>query len=141
MGGWQEEVYYSYLQYAGLKWKIEGKFPVEDYLNTYNYRPSRSEAIYTLARQYRLDNKYHLGYMFAKVGTNIPPTKDVLFIQRDIEEWRMKDELAVSAYKVGEFRESLEICEELLSSGKLPEREVERVKKNREYARRNLVSS
>ena len=58
---------------------------------------------------------------------------------KDIEEWRMTDELAVSAYRVGKYKESERLCDEILSSGKLPEREVARVKQNREYARRELA--
>jgi len=140
MGGWAQEVYYALFQLAACKWKSNNVFPTEDFLNAYDYRPTRSEAIYEVARHYRLVKKqYHLAYIFAKAGYEIPPTKDVLFIHRDIEEWRMADELAVSAYKVGKFKESEELCDELLSNGKLPEREIERVKKNREFARGKLA--
>ena len=138
MGGWAEELYYSYLQYAVCKQHL-GEFPVEDFLLAYDNRPSRSEALYALARHYRLKGNFVLGYTFARIGAYTPPTKDILFVQKDIEEWRMKDELAVSAYKVGQFAESLEVCDELLKGGKLPQNEIERVKKNREYARRNLA--
>ena len=139
MGGWKEEVYYSYLQYATCKEQANGTFPVEDYLLAYDNRPSRVEALYALARHYRLKEKFVLGYTFARIGAYTPPTKDILFVQKDIEEWRMRDELAVSAYKVGQFKESLEVCDELLQSGKLPQNEIERVKKNREYARRRIA--
>ena len=50
----------------------------------------------------------------------------------------MTDELAVCAYWVGEYRESERLCDELLSSGKLPENEIARVSKNRDYAIRKL---
>ena len=138
MGGWAEELYYSYLQYAVCKQHL-GEFPVEDFLLAYDNRPSRSEALYALARHYRLKGNFVLGYTFARIGAYTPPTKDILFVQKDIEEWRMKDELAVSAYKVGQFAESLEVCDELLKGGKLPQNEIERVKKNREYARRHIA--
>ena len=139
MAGWNQEVYYSMLQAAGCRWKLDGTFPVDAYLRAYNYRPSRSEAIYEVVRYYRLDKQYHLSYMLGKVGVEIPPTKDALFVQKDIEEWRMTDELAISAYWIGEYKESIDLCDKLLSNGKLPEREVERVKLNKRYAVRELA--
>jgi hypothetical protein len=138
LGGWEEEVYYSMLQAATCKWKIDGVFPLDDFLQAYNYRPARAESIYEIARHFRLAKLYYSGYLFAKAGNNIPPTKDILFIRRDIEEWRMADELAVCAYWVGEYRECERLCDELLSNGKLPENEVARVSKNRDYAIRKL---
>lgn len=139
LGGWEEEVYYSMFQAAVCKGKRKGTFPLEDYLRAYNYRPTRAESIHEVARHFRLEKLYHLGYLFAKAGYNVPPTKDILFVHKDIQEWRTADELAVCAYWVGEYRESERLCDELLSSGKLPEREIERVKQNREYARRELA--
>jgi len=87
----------------------------------------------------RLEKQYHIAYILAKVGADIHPTKDILFVQRDIEEWRMADELAISAYWVARYKESDELCSKLLSSGKLPGREVQRVEQNMKYARRELA--
>ena len=47
--------------------------------------------------------------------------------------------MAISAYWTGKYKESEELCDKLLSEGKLPEREIERVKQNRGYARRELA--
>jgi len=138
LGGWAEEVYYSMLQAGSCKEDISGNFPLEDFLEAYNYRPTRVEAVHDIVRYFRSKKQYYLAYLFAKEGNKIPPSKDVLFVRRDMEEWRMKDELAISAYWIGKYKESEELCDELLR-GKLPEREVERVKKNRDYARRELA--
>jgi glycosyltransferase involved in cell wall biosynthesis len=138
LGGWAEEVYYSMLQAATCKWKISGAFPLEDFLKAYNYRPTRIESLYEIARHFRLQKMYRVAHIFASLANSIPPSKDILFIRTDVQDWRMADELAVSAYWVGEYRECERLCDELLLSGKVPQREIARVTANRNYAIRKL---
>ena len=40
LGGWAEEVYQSMLEAAKCKWKIDNVFPLDDFLQAYNYRPT-----------------------------------------------------------------------------------------------------
>ncbi len=134
LGGWEEEVYTAMYQGAICKWKAERVFPLDDFLVAYNYRPSRAEPLHQVAKNYREAKMYSLAYLFAKVGVSISYPEDVLFVEKDIYEWRLLDELSISAYWTGKYAESLELCDGLLTNPNLPEREVDRVKKNREFA-------
>jgi len=137
--GWAEEVYEAMYQAAVCKREAEAVFALDEFLAAYNYRPSRAEPLHEIARYYRKTKMYSLAYLFAKVGVTIPYPSDRLFVHRDVYEWRLLDELSIAAYWTGRYKESEELCDRLLSEGKLPEREIERVKQNREYARRELA--
>lgn len=139
LGGWVEEVYEAMYQAAKCKNEAEAVFALDDFLAAYNYRPSRAEPLHEIARHYRQTKMYSLAYSFAKTGVTIPCPSDILFVQRDVYEWRLLDELAIAAYWTGRYKESEELCDKLLSDSKLPEREIERVKQNRDYARRELA--
>jgi glycosyltransferase involved in cell wall biosynthesis len=138
MGGWVEEVFLSMYYGANCKWLVEKVFPLDDYLAAYNYRPSRAEPLFKIAEYYRKDKMYNLGYLFVKAASEIPYPADKLFIDRSIYDWRVKDELSICAYWIGKYQESKELCNFLLESGKLPEREIQRVTANRKFSRRKL---
>lgn len=134
LGGWVEEVYMAMYHGAICKWKAEWVFPLDDFLAAYNYRPSRAEPLYQIAKYYRQTKMYSLAYLFAKMGVTIPCPKDIMFIEKSVYEWRLLDELSIAAYWIGRYEESLELCDGLLVNPNLPELEVDRVKKNREFA-------
>jgi len=138
LGGWEEEVYCSMLEAARCKRKFGATFPMEEFLQAYNFRPTRSEAIFEIAMYLKLAKQYHAAYMFAKLGASIPPPTDALFVNKSIEDWRMIDELSVCAYWIGKYRESEALCDKLLTEGKLPDSEVARVKKNRDFTIKKL---
>ncbi|MBK8994706.1 MAG: glycosyltransferase [Myxococcales bacterium] len=136
MGGWAEEVFYSLLQ-LGLLLEKQGD-PFEPaqaaYLRAYQFRPTRAEPLCELARHHREAKDYALAHLFASQARRIPRPDDVLFLDESVYAWRALDEYAIAAYYVGEHRESLAACERLLAEGKLPERQRERVEKNRQFA-------
>ena len=134
MGGDRENVYWSMLLAALLEGKLEEDFPISKFLLAYNYRPTRKEALCEVANYCNQHGLYPLGYMVAKMGYDIPKTKDVMFVVMSVEDWRMADELAVSAFGTKRYKESRDLCDELLTSGKLPKGEVKRVKRNRRLA-------
>jgi len=138
LGGWPEEVYAAMYYGATCKWRAETVFPLDDFLAAYNYRPSRAEPLHQIARYYRQTKMYSVAYLFAKMGVTIPYPKDVLFIEKGVYEWGLLDELSLSAYWTGRYKESLELCDKLLANPNLPEHEVNRVRSNREFAVRRL---
>lgn len=86
MGGWIEEVWYSYYMVAKL-WLIlkdENKF--ECWANkAYNYKRDRAEPIYELAKYFREVGQQIKSYHYYKIGVNIPyPKNDLLFIENKI---------------------------------------------------------
>ena len=123
LGGWSEEVYYSFLQIALLKIELNASLnEVQNLLlATYEYRPQRAESLYHLARQLRHHNKARLAYIYATVAANIPLSKDILFVDHAIYEWKAKEELAMSANSVGNYQLCHDLCVELLFNPAVPE--------------------
>ena len=62
------------------------------------------------------------------------PEEDLLFVGKDIYEFKRWDELSICAYCVGMYEESKDICEQLLSKGIVPADQVQRVKDNLKFA-------
>ena len=106
-GGWEEEQWYSVMRVAmcmtnlGEKWQ-----DTQDvFLQAYNLRHTRVEPLFNLARIHRLNGNPKLGYLFAKMGCQIPlPPNDVLFVAKDIYAWQIFDELASTAWYVGDMQ-------------------------------------
>jgi glycosyltransferase involved in cell wall biosynthesis len=136
MGGWFEEVWYSLYQVALLSEQVQldQDLIIGRYLQAYQSRPQRAEALYQLARFCRLNEKHALAHMFAAKAIAITRPNDRLFIDDSVYQWRCLDEYAIACYWVGEFRESEECCRQLLASAALPETEHPRVIKNLEFA-------
>ncbi|MET8801868.1 glycosyltransferase [Streptomyces sp. NPDC004546] len=142
MGGWDEEVFCARLSAAQLAADL-GRPPTEvmhRYLDAHESRPTRAEALGGLARWCRLNGeRWPLAHLFARQAVRIPyPSDDHLFVEPGWYDWQALDELAVSAFWVGEYGESASCCERLLEGGKLPDEHRERVTQNLEHARRNL---
>lgn len=136
-GGWNEEVYYSMYK-AGLC-KIELGFNFgsicETLLKAYEYRPSRLEAIYELIKYCRMNKLPCVGYHFGhKLVYQKYPDKDILFIKKDIYDYKLKDEVSICAYYAGEYLESIQMCKELISSNKTPIDKKERIKNNMNFS-------
>ena len=140
LGGWYEEVYYSLLQIALLK--IELNAPLDEVQNlllaAYEYRPQRAESLYHLARQLRLHDKIKLAYIYANAAVSISLTKDILFVDHSVYEWKAKDELAVSAYWVGNYQLCHDLCVELLFNPAVPEQNKKRFLDNLMLAKKHL---
>ena len=137
MGGWDEEVFYSLLQCArclealGAPWEQA----LAAYLRCWQFRTSRAEPLYWLAKHYREHGEYELGALFARRAAAIAlPEQDRLFIAADVYTWRVKDELSICEYFVGNVAESFELYTQLLECADLPESERERVLLNRSFA-------
>jgi hypothetical protein len=57
-----------------------------------------------------------------------------LFVDGSVYEWRALDELAIAAYYVGKFRESIDLNLRLLAEGRLPDAERPRIAANLGFA-------
>jgi GR25 family glycosyltransferase involved in LPS biosynthesis/glycosyltransferase involved in cell wall biosynthesis len=135
-GGWGEEVFFSLMRRGacltllGEPWERS----LTAYLDAWNARPTRAEPLYEIARHYRLDDKFELGYLFAKRAAEIPyPERDSLFIAADVYGWRIADEQAICAYYTNRYEESFALCRSLLDGTLLPEAERPRVESNSDF--------
>ena len=137
-GGWSEEIFYSKYRLGTLyDKKKEYDIAAGKYLDAWNYRPSRAEPLYHLAKMYRkLDKKYSkLCYTFAKMAQSICyPKKDTLFIQSAVYSYLPAFEISICAYYIDEKEEGLQACAKMISmKDKIPEYLLNRVKKNMSF--------
>jgi glycosyltransferase involved in cell wall biosynthesis len=143
MDGSVEEGFCAHLSAARLAEALERPQAevMDRYLRAHESRPSRAEALGDLARLCRVNGgRWPLAYMFARQAARIPYPSDSMFVEFSWYDWRALDELAVSAYWVGEYEEAKSCCERLLNGGKLPVEHRERLTQNLECAQRKLGS-
>lgn len=84
-GGWAEEVWYSYYM-IGTCHHLLGNIPKfeEWMLRAHEFRPSRAEPIYKLAKYFREAAQHYKAYHYADLGSKIQPTQDALFVEGDV---------------------------------------------------------
>ncbi len=137
MEGSDEEVYYSMLRLAESVTKLNWPWLVvqDIYLQAWEFRPTRAEALYAIARRYREDQRYLPGHLFAQRAAQIPfPEKDHLFIGADVYAWRASDEQAVCASQLGNHPEAFMLCRRLLALSDIPDADRQRIAVNRDVS-------
>lgn len=104
LGGFDEEIYYSYYAIANIYRKLnEIHLSLEYYLMAYNFRPTRIEALIEIAEYYSLNEKRALQYLYAKIAINVPfPENDVLFINHQYHNYQSHYLLTTSAFASGD---------------------------------------
>ena len=138
LGGWAEEVYISKYWIARQKQSM-GKPDneiIDAYLQAWEYRPNRLEALYHLIKFLGSKKRYALAFALSSIGMKTGPCSDILFVEDDIWKWRMPDEYSVLAYYNGNAQEAYKTTEIIINSpifGTLPPMEKDRVMKNMEF--------
>ena len=140
MGAFAEEVSDSLLWVARLLERQGADVPDVEaaYLQAWQARPQRAEALVDLARYSRCGGRFALGRMVAAQAVLIERPDDLLWVEEDVYRWRALDELAVAAFWVGRYTESLEACRRLLTEGHLPQEQRDRVVQNYAFAAEKL---
>lgn len=133
--GWEEEVWYALLQVARLQQALAA--PSEQvlaaYLRAYENRPTRAEALVSLAGHLRQREQWPLAYLFAHAALELPLPSDRLFVERDAYTWRRQDECALAAFYTGRRAEAQDLWKALLAGNALPISERERVTRNLQF--------
>ncbi len=136
MGGWAEEVYYSLLEIARNKQRLEHPEAevMEAFIKACHYRPQRLEALYEVVKRCRINGNFHLGYQLGRASRNTPMPNDVLFLDTAVYDWQFRDELSICAVYAGQAQEAAELMETLLASRLTPSDQKPRLEANRRYA-------
>lgn len=124
MGGdWEEEVFWSMYQVAFLKQALNESASeiINSYLKAFAYRPRRIEPLYSLARYFRAQKNYTLGYQFAKIASKISMPDDLLFNLKWMYEYGALLELSNCANMLGKYEESAETLYRILQVKDLPQ--------------------
>jgi glycosyltransferase involved in cell wall biosynthesis len=143
MGGWPEEVYISMYMSCKIKraMNVEENELINSYLQAWEFRPFRLEAIYDLIRYLVEKKRYFLAFSFAHICLKMQPCEDILFVEEEIWRWRMVDEYSVLAYFTGNIKDALNSCESIMQSeyySNIPEEERKRIEANCETFKKTL---
>jgi glycosyltransferase involved in cell wall biosynthesis len=144
MGGWDEEVYYAMYSIGEALAGLGAPWPeVQDaYLRAWEFRPTRVEPLYAIARRYRVDGRYRLGYLFAQRAAEIPlPEDDTLFVRADIHSWMAIDEQAVCASWINKHAEAFTLNRRMLARADIPDGDRPRIAANRDVCVPTMIEA
>ncbi|WP_343575633.1 glycosyltransferase [Mycobacterium sp.] len=144
MGGWDQEVYYSMWRVAESMAQLDQPWPnvQHAYLKAWEYRPTRAEPLHVLARRYRLERRFQLGYLFAERAAQIPlPEQDILFVSTDVYAWRAVDEQAICASRIGKHAEAFTLCRHLVARPDIPDDDRGRIAGNRDFSVPTMIEA
>jgi glycosyltransferase involved in cell wall biosynthesis len=135
--GWDQETFISLYSIGICKERANYNFEKDtlySYLRAFHYRPSRLEPIYRILAYFRKKSMYNTGFGYGMLGYKIKKSTDILFIEKDIYDYKYLDELAICAYYVGFHQMSFNINEQLLRNNDCPQSYYSRLQKNKEYS-------
>ncbi len=135
MGDFEEEVFYSLLRIGDSMANLEMAWPEvqQAYLQAWEFRPSRAEPLYAIARTYRVEGRHQLGHLFAERAASVAfPDQDVLFVAAEVYTWRAMDEQAVCGSWIGRHEETVQLCETILRRNDVPDDDRQRIVGNRD---------
>lgn len=122
MGGWDQEVFWSLLRIAHLKYYLgcPQEETVEHLVKALKFRPERPEPYCYLVNIARKNGEYQKGYELARSAVDMPKTNDTLFV----ESWTydaLLFEFSLCAFFVEKFEESLKASERLIATKAISE--------------------
>jgi len=136
MGGWYEEVYYSLLEVARNKMRLE--YPVQEILDglmrAHAYRPERLEAMHDAVKLCREKALFNLGYQLASGITETSQPNDVLFVEDEVYAWRLLDEISICAINAGYKEHGGRLLNKVIDTQTFPEAEKDRIQSNLKFA-------
>lgn len=144
MGRWIEEVFISLFEIAKAKERLGfDLFDVETaYLKAaYSNTNRAGEALNALSKYFRLKNNFNKGYCYAKEALKYPRPNEGLFIDYGVYKYRILDEISVSGYYLGHYKEGYEICKKLLDDNLIPQHERPRIEMNLKFHKEGLEKS
>jgi glycosyltransferase involved in cell wall biosynthesis len=135
-GFWQEEVFVSLLNAARLKERLgyEAAEVVQAFMAAHESLPTRLEGLHGAARICRKHNLYQQGYILAQYAVRLPRPSTGLFVESWIADYGLRDEYAVLAYWTGNYRETFNVCLQLLKENRVPADYRPRLRQNAEFA-------
>ena len=136
-GGPDEEIYLAMLRVAQSMEQLDTPWhDVQDaYLLAWEFRPTRAEALYCIARHYFNEKRYRVGYLFAERAAGIPlPTDDMTLPYPDVYAWRAADAQARCGFCIGEQAEAFMVWRRLLARPDIPNSDRQRIAAYRDAA-------
>ena len=124
IGGSDEGAFWAMLRVAQSMEMLGEPWPdVQDaYLRAWEFRPTRAEPLYDIARHYIAEKRSQLGYLYAVRAAEIPlPEDDMTIPHPDIYAWRTTFQQLVCAYHIDKQAEAFTLSRRLLARPDLPD--------------------
>jgi tetratricopeptide (TPR) repeat protein len=124
IGGSDEGTFWAMLRVAqSMEMLGEPWLDVQDaYTRAWEFRPTRAEPLYDIARHYIAEKRCQLGYLFARRAAEIPlPEDDMTIPNPDLYAWRATFQQLVCAYHIDEQAEALTLSRRLLARPDIPD--------------------
>ncbi|MGB7871711.1 MAG: hypothetical protein WBM01_26190 [Mycobacterium sp.] len=124
IGGSDEGTFWAMLRVAQSMEMLGEPWPDvhEAYLRAWEFRPTRAEPLYDIARHYIAEKRARLGYLYAQRAAEIPlPEDDMTIPHPDIYAWRTTFQQLVCAYHIDKQAEAFTLSRRLLARPDLPD--------------------
>jgi tetratricopeptide (TPR) repeat protein len=110
IGGWIEEVWYSYYQIAKCYENLKQPEEMEAwFLKAYKFHPKRAEPLYCLVTYFKNKYEHFKAYQYYLKGKDIPfPKDDLLFVEYNIYEGMFEFENTILSCYI--FNKSKQDC-------------------------------
>ncbi len=132
LGGWRDEVWYSWLQSGRLA--ADRGAAVVMLETAHQLWPARAEAAFSLSEFHNKNRDHALAHMAAcaAMQSRFPPV-GALFVEHQVYAWRAADQYAIACYYTGRPEEALRVNDALQFSA--PEAHRRRIEKNSDFCR------
>jgi tetratricopeptide (TPR) repeat protein len=124
IGGPDEGTFWAMLRVAQSMEMLGEPWPdVQDaYLRAWEFRPTRAEPLYDIARHYIAEKRCQIGYLFAVRAAEIPlPEYDMTIPHPDLYAWRTTFQQLVCAYHTEKHAEAFTLSRRLLARPDIPD--------------------
>lgn len=130
MGRWYEEMYISAYNVAKLTHSKEWTW------KAHHCNPKRIECLVSYLSFCRMTNQFSCELLaMALYASTVPkPTDQHLFLENDIYDWKVWDELSIIAFYCGRKDIAKMASEKLIADNKAPAAQMERIKNNYKFS-------
>lgn len=135
-GGWEEERWTAQFRAAQMaeRLNLSSELILKEYLQSWIARQQRAEPLYELARFYRTRKEFDLACYFAKQAIDIPRPNDTLFVDGSVYDWRVLDEMSVSATYCPIYKAiGKNAMDQLIQENKFPKSSRDRILANKKF--------
>jgi glycosyltransferase involved in cell wall biosynthesis len=142
LNGWEEEIYYCKYRLALCLFNQNKDMDIAlpYFIDAFNYRPQRLEALYKVVQFYRISQPYK-GYAYGMLAypyLNKYP-KDILFVDNQIHKYKFYDELSLCAYAVENYILAKKLNNFILNHQKDKDYDFDRIKENNNWCNKQLL--
>lgn len=122
LSGWVEERYVSALEAAKLLLILGDQgLALDLFLQAIELNPTRGEAYYYLGKLLNSMKRFRVSSLVLSVAIGWKPSKDILFVERWIENWGLTLEYGVALWWSNDRNKARELFEQLLTVPDLPQ--------------------